>query len=154
MAFTAADLGFPDILMGLPAIGIDLDLERKERKRSFEFRPELHIFTGISPENTRNRTVGAVAGLPGQRWYGCLEQAAFFPVLPTKIIPKEIRAFHTGGIFHTLVMYIPDRVSIRMVSPTSTKLGTNTSNPVFVVTAFVTLVAVSPRTDGSAWTTT
>ena len=57
MALPAADLWLFHILLGLLAVGADLDLEGEEWQRPFELWPEMHVLTGIRPQDPRHRTV-------------------------------------------------------------------------------------------------
>src|SRR5674476_1235415 len=45
------------------------------------------------------------------------------------------------------------RVSISILSPISTKAATANSKPVLILAGFITLPEVSPRTEGSVYTT-
>lgn len=150
MAFPAAYVRFWNRLTIFSAGCRDLHTVGEKRKGSFYGRFELHEFTGICPQNTRHGAVLTSIGLPWQGRNSSFEQPAFFTIFPPEIISKKKGTLNSSRVFHTRVMYSPVRVSIRIVSPASTKFGTKTSSPVEVVTALVTLVAVSPRTDGSA----
>src|SRR5579884_1696367 len=55
--------------------------------------------------------------------------------------------------YFTRSTYCPVRVSMRILSPGFTNRGTLTTAPVSSVAGFVTLLAVSPRTPGSALST-
>jgi hypothetical protein len=123
---------------------------------------QLHEFAGIRPIYRRDWTGSAQIAGPK-----CSEQAALLVVSATVVVAVEIftfrssRCFHSaiselpqflsaGGFDYTRVRYSPVRVSTRMVSPTLTKFGHCTSNPVSTLTLLVTPVAVSPRTATSA----
>src|SRR6266851_6915431 len=59
----------------------------------------------------------------------------------------------TISAYFTRSTYCPERVSMRILSPGLINKGTFTTAPVSRVAGLVTLVAVSPRTPGSALTT-
>jgi hypothetical protein len=59
VTFPAANLGLFYILLGFPAVGTDLDLEGKERKRPLEFRSDLHMLTGIGSQDSWNGAAAA-----------------------------------------------------------------------------------------------
>ena len=152
MTFSTTNLGFFHVPFGFAAVGIYLNLLREKWERAPQLGNKPHVFTGVGPGYGWNRAGNTQLLFPFQGWIGSIQQPAFFPVPPSMIISEKIAAFNACWCFHTRVIYSPVRVSILIVSPSSTKLGTSTSKPVEVVTDLVTVVAVFPFTDGSALT--
>jgi hypothetical protein len=125
MAIAAANVGVKIGPAGLGTASGDDNLALQERESPFQFWFKNHKLASVSQQNIWDGAGRAKIGRPGEGRAGVCQQAAFFVVAASVVIPVKKATFFSSRCSHyTRVRYAPVRVSTLITSPSSTKLGT------------------------------
>jgi len=100
VTFSAANVGLGHILLRFSAVSRDFHFWGKDEKETLNAGLEHHMLTGVGLYDTWHWTSGAKFGLPVSGWGGIHQQATFFTLSATIIIPIKIFTLFSGWCTH------------------------------------------------------